>query len=97
MDAVYSASNTIVVRQVEDLLIIIPLTSDIDDTDNKPYILNATGQIIWRQLNGRKNLKKIVADLAAEFKMPARVIKKDVTGFVLELLKRKMLVKNAET
>lgn len=97
MDAVYSASDTIVVRQVEDLTIIIPLTPGIDDTENKPYILNATGQIIWKQLNGRKKLNKIVTDLAATFKMPVGVIKKDVTGFVRELLNRKMLVKIAKT
>jgi hypothetical protein len=92
LDAVYKASDNVVVREVEDLIIIIPLKSDADNTETKPFILNATGQAVWKKLDGRKKIKNIVAALAAEFKMPAGVIEKDVTGFVRKLLKRKMLI-----
>ena len=55
-------------------------------------ILNTTGQAIWHKLNGRASLKDIVKDLAAEFNAPAKVIEKDVIGFVEKLLIREMLI-----
>jgi hypothetical protein len=92
MDALYKASNNVVVRKVEDEIIIIPFASGADDAENEPYFLNVTGQIIWKRLNGRKRLKEVVKDLASEYKTPAEVIEKDVVEFVKKLLKRKMLV-----
>ena len=91
LDAVYEASGDVVVREVENEIIIIPFASGFDDTENEPYILNTTGQAIWHKLNGRRSLKDIVKDLAAEFNAPAKVIEKDVIGFVEKLLIRKML------
>ena len=92
LDAVYKVSGDVVVREVECELIIIPFATGFDDTENEPCILNATGQAIWQKLNGRKSLKDIVKDLAAEFKAPAKVIEKDVVEFAEKLLTRKMLI-----
>lgn len=97
LDAIYAASRDVVVREVEREMIIIPFASGIDDTENEPYFLNATGQIIWQRLNGRKKLKDIVKDLADEFKTPVKVIEKDVIEFVEKLLMRNMLVKVSQT
>lgn len=91
-DDVYSASDDVVVRTVENSIVIIPLTSGTGDTENKPYLLNTTGQLVWKRLNGRRNLKSVIAVLASEFETPARVIEKDVTDFVRKLLKKKILV-----
>ena len=91
LDARYAASGDVVVRKVERDVIILPFASGVDDAENEPYFLNATGQIIWRRLDGRRSLKEIVADLAAEFKAPIKVIEKDVIEFVEKLLRRKML------
>lgn len=93
LDAVYAASNDIVVREIEDEIIIFPYASGTGATENEPYFLNTTGQAIWQKLDGRRSLKGIVADLAAEFKAPARVIENDVTEFVKKLIKRKLLFK----
>ncbi len=91
-DAVYAASGDVVVRQVDDQTILIPLESGIDDTANEPFVLNMTGREIWRRLDGKRSLEDIAADLAARFKQPAGIIQKDVIGFVKQLLKRKMLI-----
>jgi hypothetical protein len=93
LNAVYAASSDIVVREIEDEIILFPYASETDETDNKPYFLNATGQTVWQKLNGRRSLKEIVATLATEFKTPAAVIEKDVLGFVKKMMKRKLLVK----
>jgi hypothetical protein len=92
LDAVYAASRDVVVREVEREMIIIPFASGVDDSENEPYFLNATGQVIWQRLDGRRSLKDIVKDLAAEFNTPVKVIEKDVIGFVEKLLMKKMLI-----
>ncbi|KUG21986.1 hypothetical protein ASZ90_008256 [hydrocarbon metagenome] len=92
-DAVYTASDNVVVRLVENDIILFSVVSGEDDMDNEPYFLNATGQVIWQRLDGYKSLKDIVKNLAAEFKAPVKVIEKDVIGFVEGLIKRKLLVK----
>jgi hypothetical protein len=97
LDAVYTVSDNVVVREVEDVAVIIPFVSGNDDTKQEPYILNTTGMAVWKRLDGKRSLKNIVAALAAEFKMPAGMIEKDVTGFVRKLLKRKMLVEVLRT
>lgn len=97
LDAVYVASGDVVVREVESEMIIIPFASGVNDSENEPCFLNATGQIIWQRLNGRRNLKDIVKDLAAEFKAPVKVIEKDVIGFVEKLLMRNMLIEVSGT
>jgi hypothetical protein len=97
MDAVYTASSGVVVREVESEMIIIPFASGIDDSENEPYFLNSTGKVIWQRLDGRKSLKDIVADLATEYETPVKVIKKDVIEFVGKLLIKKMLVEVSRT
>lgn len=92
MDALYKASSNVVVRKVENEMIIIPFASGADDAVDDPYFLNVTGQIIWQRLNGRKRLKDLVEELATEFKTPTKIIEKDVISFVEILLIRKMLV-----
>jgi hypothetical protein len=93
LDSVYKVSNDVVMREVEDVIIIIPIEFDTDDTKNEPYILNMTGHAIWQKFNGKRSLKDIVADLSAEFKVPGKDIEKDVIGFVRKLLDKKFLVK----
>lgn len=97
MDAVYTASDGVVVRKVGSEMVIIPFASGVDDAENEPHFLNATGQIIWQRLDGRRRLKDVVKDLAAEFKTPVKVIKKDVAGFVKKLLMRNMLIEIRKT
>ena len=97
LDAVYAASSDIVVREIEDEIILFPYASETDDTENEPYFLNTTGQAVWQRLDKRRSLKDVVADLAAEFKAPAVVIEKDVTDFIKKMIKRKLLVEVSKT
>jgi hypothetical protein len=96
-DAVYAVSDGIVSREIENEIILIPCAFPTNDTENEPYILNTTGQIIWQKLDGIKSLNDIVAELTAEFKTPAKEIEKDVKEFVKKLLKKKLLVKVSGT
>lgn len=96
LDDVYIVSKDIVVRKVEGKIIIIPLASGTSDTENELYTLNPTGQAVWQRLDGRKSLKKVVTELAAEFNSPTGEIERDVVGIVKKLLKKGMLVEVSE-
>ncbi len=94
-DAVFTASEAVVVRLVENQMVLFPVACGEDDADNEPYFLNTTGQMIWRKLDGRKTIRDVVKALAAEFRTPVKVIEKDVVAFVEKLVKRKFLVRVA--
>ena len=91
LDTVYTASEDIVTREIEEELIIVPLVSGIGDEDDL-FTLNETGRAIWDKLDGQKDLKSVIEELSAEFGAADGEIAEDVTGFVEELLKRKLLI-----
>ena len=92
LDTVYVPSEGVVAREIEGELIIVPLVAGIGDVEDELFTLNETGRAIWKRLDGKRNLKKVVEELSAEFETPAGEIERDVVGFVEELLKRRMLV-----
>jgi hypothetical protein len=96
-DAVYAASDSVVVRLVENQIVLFSVDPGRNDVENEPYFLNTTGQIIWRKLDGRKKLQDVVKALSAEFRTPAKVIEKDVAAFVKKLVERKFLVMVSES
>lgn len=96
-DAVYAVSDDVVARKIEKEIILIPIKADTHDRENEIYTLNFSAQVIWKRLNGKKSLKKIIADLTTEFNSPAEVIEKDTIALVKELLKRKLLIVVSKT
>jgi len=92
LNSVYMPSEDIVAREIEGELIIVPLVAGIGDMEDELYTLNATGKAIWERLDGRKSLKTLADELAAEFQAPPGDIVKDVLGLVEELAGRRILV-----
>ena len=92
LDAIYVSSEEVVAREVQGEIIIIPIYSGIADTDDGLFSMNETGQAIWRKLDGKKILRKVVEELAEEFETPKEEIEKDILGIIEELIKRRMLV-----
>ena len=90
----YCQSEDVVSREIEGEIIIIPITSDIGDMEEELYTLNDIGKDIWQRLDGKKNLTKIINELTREYDLTEIEIKKDVEGFVFELLKRRMVVES---
>ena len=91
LDTVYTPSEDVVSRNIEDELLIVPLVSGIGDMEDELFTLNETGRAIWELLDGQKSLRDVVKELEAEFDAPAGEIEGDVIGFVEELLKRGMV------
>ncbi|HQO37838.1 MAG TPA: PqqD family protein [Candidatus Omnitrophota bacterium] len=93
---VYKQSRDVVARDVQGEFIIVPVASGIAEEEDEIYSLNETGRAVWEKLNGKKSLKQVIKDLAAEYSGSQDEIKKDVLGIVQELVERKMLVKAAK-
>lgn len=94
LDTTYVPSEDVVYRDVEGELIIVPLTREVGEGEERDavFTLNETGRAIWDRLDGQRSLEDVVVDLAAEFDAPPGKIETDVLGLVGELVKRKMLV-----
>lgn len=92
---VYSISDDIVAREIEDELIIVPLVAGIGNLEDELFTLNETGKAIWRQLDGKKSLEVIVANLAQEYSAQPHEIEQDVVGIVGELANRGMVIEVA--
>jgi coenzyme PQQ biosynthesis protein PqqD len=89
---VFAPSPNIVVRMIEEELIIVPLTSGIGDLEDELFTLNETGKIIWENLDGKHTIAEIVDKLNQDFDAQDGEIEKDVFGLVEELEKRKILI-----
>ncbi len=96
LDAIYAPSE-LVAREIEGEYILVPLSSGIGDMEDELYTLNSTARVIWNRLNGKRTLRGVVEDLAAEYNGPVAEIEVDVKGLVEELLKRKMLIELPES
>ena len=92
LKAKYRITDDVVAREIEGELIIVPLTSGIGDLEDELFTLNETGRSIWERLDGSQTLQQVVESLNQYFKDSASSIEDDVTGFVSELIKMKMVV-----
>ncbi|MFH1783025.1 MAG: PqqD family protein [Candidatus Omnitrophota bacterium] len=92
LDKIYNISDEdVVAREVAGEFLIIPITSGVGDIEDEIYTLNATGKAIWDKIDGKKTLKELASELAAEFEGTSEDIERDVTGITEELLKRNII------
>jgi hypothetical protein len=96
-DMVFARSNDVVAREIDGMLIIVPLTAGVGDMEDDLFSMNETGTAIWNMLDGKKTIKEIISGLKEEFIAGQGEITKDVTGIVEELLKRRMIVEAASS
>lgn len=86
-------SDDIVVRNIEDELIIVPLTADVGNVEDKLYSLNETGKAIWEYIDGKNSLGTIATILSEQYEdISQEEIMPDIIGFVQELVNRRILL-----
>jgi hypothetical protein len=74
LTGVFAPSQDIVAREIEGEVIIVPIASGIGDMEDELYTLNETGRAVWKKLDGKADLKTVIASLASEFEAPAEEI-----------------------
>jgi len=92
LEQIYAISEDVVVREIDDEIIIIPIVSGIGDMEDELYSMNPTGKAILQKIDGERTLTQIAQDLSETYDASMDDIKQDVLGVVGELVKRRMLV-----
>lgn len=90
-DAIYELSHQIVVREIENEIVIVPLSQGIGDLDDQLYSLNESGKAILEKIDGQKPVKQIASELAEEFEEDLQTIREDVFALIGEFEKRDFL------
>ncbi len=91
IDGVYSPSEEVVAREIEGVIILVPLTSGVGDMEDELFTLNDTGKAIWDLLDGKRSLREITGNLAEEYSSEPDVLEEDILGFANELFERKII------
>ncbi len=91
-DGVYATSGDVVAREIQGVMVIVPITSGIGDMEEELFTLNDTGKAIWDMLDGHRTVNDIVSALAGEYDVPVEEMQADVTGLLEELVARKLVV-----
>jgi hypothetical protein len=94
LEKIYKPSEEVVAREIEGLMILVPLTAGIGDLEDELYSLNETGKAVWKALDGQNSLREVADSLAESFDAGLGEIEADVAGLVEELVKRKMVVES---
>lgn len=93
LDTVFKISEDIIVRKIENEILLIPLVAEIADLENEFITLNKTGKDVFERINGKKTLKEIEIEIARDYGVSQDEIEKDVVGFIKEMYEAKILNK----
>lgn len=89
---IYKKSDSIISREIEGELMIIPISSGIGDMEDEIYSMNESGKAIWDLIDGTNSVSKIIQTLHIEFESPIEELSSDVESLLAELVRRKMIV-----
>jgi len=93
LDGIYIPSDDIVARQIEDQLIIVPVSLNVIDFEDSIYTFNSTGRDIWSRLERKVQICTIIEELSKDYSASKQTITEDVLGLLKELLKKKIVLK----
>jgi hypothetical protein len=92
IDRAYVLSEDVILREIEGEAIIVPIGAGIGDMEDELYTVNDSGKAIIALLDGKKSLSDVIQALMPDFAVDEKDLRADVTGFVSELYRRKILV-----
>jgi len=90
MDVVLKKSESVVFRKIGDEYIVVPIASSVADV-NSIFSLNETGAAIWERIDGKKNLKEIVAEIQEEFETEGQQLETDAISFIQDMMEAKLI------
>lgn len=90
--SVFRKIDNIIVKEIEDELLVITMNNGITDIDSSIYTINTTGKIIWEKLTGLISLDAIIEDLAGEYDVSREIIEKDVKKLIRDFLDKGLIL-----
>jgi hypothetical protein len=85
------ASNKVVIREILDDTIIVPLENGVGSSSDEFFTLNHSGNALLRYFDGRQTLGEIAIELADQYTSPKETILVDIIEFCTEMVKRQIL------
>ncbi len=89
---VYTISQDIVAREIDGQIVIVPIVAGIGSMDDDLYSLNATGQEVWKLLNGKNSISDMARILSERYDASLEAITKDITLLLTELADKGIVV-----
>jgi hypothetical protein len=83
---VFNKPLDVIVRDIEDELVIITMTSGISDLDSTVYSLNQTGKAFWQLIDGQLTLEDIIVILSKDYNISLEKIQKEILELIQNLL-----------
>lgn len=93
MTKLYKKNNKVEYKYLEEETFILL----IEKESGHFYKLDEVGTNVWKLLNGRRSVDKIVDVLLKEYDVTKTILKKDVTNFITKGLKIKIISSNNPT
>ena len=84
-------SEDVIVKEIEDQTVILPVIDGVGDLDAPIYTLNETGTLVWKRLSPTMTLKKIISTISQDFDVSAEEIQTDTISLVRELLEKNLI------
>ncbi len=89
---IYTISNDLISREIEECLVIVPLDSGIGKLDEDVYSLNETGKDVWDLMDGKSSLRAIIQELSRKYQTNPETIKIDVIELCSDLLDKGLIL-----
>lgn len=86
LKSIPARSSSIVTRKTGNEYVLVPITNNIADM-NSVFTLNETGAFIWEQIDGRRNVEEIIAELTKEYDIDKQNAESDVFTFIENMSK----------
>ena len=83
-------SESFVIREADDELVLVPLVSDIADMTNI-LNLNNIGSDIIKSLDGKKSLLEVCNQLYEEYEVDRDTLQRDIMQFIDDAVKKRVV------
>ena len=88
--AVFRKNPDVVCRDILDETILVPICGQLADMQSI-YALDTVGAFIWSQLDGKTSVSTIHASIRKEYDVADEQALSDMTDFIDELVKAKLI------
>lgn len=88
---VFKKSENLIVKEIEDEILIITTSGGITDINSFVYTVNPTGKAVWDKLEDHTSLGTLIDVLADEYNTPKDRIANDVRKIIGELLEKRLI------
>ena len=91
-ETVFKKQDEIVSREIAGETILVPVSGKVADMQ-RIFSLNTVAEYIWKQIDGKKNLREISDSILTIFDVQKEQADSDIQDFITELQKEDLIVK----